>query len=186
MSNHIYAQVEEKYGRVAITDTDTEIREILDSFLQHYNPGKEVVFVNYSKNLVEKCVRNYFIDFHRFQERKDQAYIDLSAPRKAALKAAFMSKSIVKTHPIYFIDDDVALKDSLLEEDFSNLLYINEFFAVEYAAALLGMKFSQEFHRKVYSEFKRGKFNASQFCLLFEIATGCYQAESKGRRGNGK
>jgi hypothetical protein len=148
----------EKYDYLCINS-----RELIKQYL----PDRDDLIVIISADQMTDVVLNYFVDVHRFKQRRDMT--DANKFISAGKIAAFTVKWIVKLKPLMVqcpnnIDADVRFISR----------YINEIFAVAHAEDILNKKFPDKLIAELVFDFRQKKLSETQLYMTFEQIIGFY------------
>lgn len=167
ISKKLLDEVKKVYGQ-KIQDKHKNISVHASEFInKHFPEDSHQIIISGSQ--ITDVVYNYFVDIHRFKERRgmdvDNAHIS------DGKIAAFTAKWIVRLRPICVEPINTTLANA---RDIVFSKYVNEIFAVEHAEHILGMSFSDRLYRELAFEFRQKKLSETQLYMTFEQASGFY------------
>lgn len=167
VSNHLKAQVFSKYGTKISAKYDLIYRHIR-SFLNEHYPDEDQFTILISGDQISDVVLNYFVDIHRFKERRNM--LDEKDRVSSGKIAAFTAKWLVKFKPITIIQTSPNASNEITI--FSR--HINEIFATAHAELLIGKDLPKALVRELVFDFRQKKMSETQLYMTLEQCIGFY------------
>lgn len=167
ISKKLIEEVKATYGTKISEKHDNICVHASEFVKKHFADEAHQIIISGSQ--ITDVVLNYFVDIHRFKERRgmddDNSYVSNGKI------AAFTAKWIVRLRPICV---EPLSETSASPEEKVFAKYVNEIFAIEHAELILNTSLSAKLYRELAFEFRQKKLSETQLYMTLEQASGFY------------
>ena len=142
-----------------------------EKYIEEFFSDKTNFDIVISANQIAEVIVHYFVDIHRFKERREM--VDADDFISAAKIAAFTAKWLIKFKPLT-VEIKKQSRAIQTQQTLYFSTYINELFVVEHIQALIGTSVPKKLYLELIHEFRSKKLSETQLYMTLEQLTGFY------------